>query len=134
MDPSLLMRKWIATQLPTSRISVGILPRYDDKNAVGFQASAGPWIVVGSAGGYFQNSIFFGTMQVTVYADVDAVVDATTLLGQVRDLINEKDNINLSPDGYVMSCEENTGEIPGAEPAAGYANDWATFKVILRSN
>jgi hypothetical protein len=134
MDPSILMRKWISTQLPTSRISVAILPRYDDKNAAGFQASDGPWIVVSAAGGRFVNTIFFGSIQITVYADVDEVVSAVTLAGQIRDLINEKTNINLTPDGYVMSCFENTGEIPSAETEAGYAIDYATYEVILRSN
>lgn len=129
------MRKWIAT-LPTSRISVAILPRYDDKNAVGFLASDGPWVVVSNAGGEFHSEapIFRGFIQVTVYADVDEVVAALTLAEQIRTLIHGKNHINLTPDGYVMACNESATEMPSAEPDAGYATAISMYEVILRSN
>lgn len=136
MDPNALIRKWLVAGLPSSRVSVAVLPEYDEQNDTGFRPEDGPWIVVGVSGGGFHSEapVFLGLIQVTVFAGKDEGEAAGILSSQIRTLIHGKNAVNLSPDGFVMACTENTDAMPGTEPAAGLATAVSVYDVILRSN
>lgn len=136
MDPNTLVRKWLATGLPSPRVSVAVLPAYEDKNNTGFNPADGAWAVVSVVGGGFHSEapIFNGQIQITVYANVDEVIAAVNMTSAIRALIHGQNHIDLSPDGFVMACNENLGSQPGAEPDAGYATMISMYDMILRSN
>lgn len=136
IDPNALVRKWLATGLSTDRVSVAVLPEYNEQADTGFNPDEGPWIIVGVAGGGFhpEAPIFFGVIQITVFAGRDEGVAAGALTGQIRDLIHGKNGINLSPDGFVMASTENIDGLPGTEPVAGYATSVSNYDMILRGN
>lgn len=134
MDPNVLVRKWLTTGLPSSRVSVAVLPAYDEKNATGFRPEDGPWIVVSVYGGGFNADIpvFFGQIQITVFAGVDEGAAAGALSVQIRTLIHGQNHIDLGAEGFVMACNESTDGQPGAEQIAGLATSISLYDMILR--
>lgn len=133
-DPNLVVRKWLASGLPSTRVWVAVLPAYDEKNGTGFRPEDGPGIVVSLAGGEFhcEAPIFQGVFQITVYAGQDKGAAAGALSAQIRTLIHGKNGIDLSPEGFVMACNETAAGMPSAEPDAGLATSTSMYEMILR--
>lgn len=134
MEPNLLVRKWLADGLPSTRVSVAILPAYDEQNDTGFDPQDGPWIVVSVYSGGFNADIpvFEGKIQITVFAGVDEVLAAVIMAGQIRSLIHGQNNVNVSGQGTVLASTENNDGQPGAEQIAGLATSISLYDMILR--
>lgn len=76
--------------------------------------------------------IFDGQIAITIFAGVDEVVAAGSLSVQVRNLLHDKNHVDLSPDGYILSSSESNGDQPGAEQIAGYATSISLYDMKIR--
>jgi hypothetical protein len=136
-DATLLTRKYLLQDAAlltlvgdATHIVGGELPEYSDPN------SQACWITIATEGGksHPEAPINADRVKVRVWAGLQDYRTARQVYGEIQRWLHRKNQIDLSPDGFIIIAQETSGANDMTDPDAGWATVFAYYEITNRDS